>query len=38
MKVYGHPFSGNAHRVRTLLSILGVDFETINVDLMSNEL
>lgn len=33
MKLYGHPLSGNAHRVQTMLSILGVEHENIIVDL-----
>lgn len=33
MKLYGHPLSGNAHRVAALLSILGVDHENIMVNL-----
>ncbi len=31
--LYGHPISGNTHRVSTFLSILGVDFEFVVVDL-----
>lgn len=33
MKLYGHPLSGNTHRAAALLSILGVDYENITVDL-----
>ncbi len=37
MKVYGHPLSGNAHRVLNLLSILGVKHESIVVSLPEGE-
>ncbi|WP_342076992.1 glutathione S-transferase family protein [Yoonia sp. SS1-5] len=37
MKLYGHPLSGNAHRALTLLSILGVDHESIVVNLPAGE-
>lgn len=37
MKLYGHPISGNAHRVQTLLSVLGVDHEYITVKMMEGE-
>lgn len=33
MKLYGHPISGNSHRVKAFLSILGVDYEDVVVDL-----
>jgi glutathione S-transferase len=33
MKLYTHPLSGNAHKVRLLLSALGLDYEPIVVDL-----
>jgi len=33
--LYGHPISGNSHRVRTFLSILGLEYENIVVDLPS---
>lgn len=33
MKLHGHPLSGNAHRAKTFLSILGVDYEDVFVDL-----
>jgi glutathione S-transferase len=33
MKLYSFPLSGHAHRVRLLLSLLGLEFETIDVDL-----
>lgn len=35
MKLYSHPLSGNAHRVRALLELLSVDYENITVDLQS---
>ncbi|HEX3639190.1 MAG TPA: glutathione S-transferase, partial [Paraburkholderia sp.] len=34
MKLYYHPLSGHSHRARLLLSLLGVDHELIEVDLM----
>lgn len=33
MKLYSHPLSGNAHKVRLLLSALGRGYETHDVDL-----
>jgi glutathione S-transferase len=33
MKLYSHPLSGNVHKVRLLLSALGLPHETITVDL-----
>jgi glutathione S-transferase len=33
MQLYSFPLSGHAHRVRLLLSLLGLEFETIDVDL-----
>jgi glutathione S-transferase len=33
MKLYSFPLSGHAHRVRLLLSLLGLEVETIDVDL-----
>ena len=35
MKLYGHPMSGNTHRVQALLSILDVDYDYAVVDLRS---
>jgi len=35
LKLYRHPLSGHCHRVELLLSILGLEFESIDVDLMS---
>jgi glutathione S-transferase len=37
MKVYGHDLSGNTYKVRLFLSLLGLDFEYIIVDLMKGE-
>jgi len=37
MKLYGHPLSGNAHRVSALLSILGIAHENITVNLPAGE-
>ncbi|SMF34088.1 glutathione S-transferase [Alteromonadaceae bacterium Bs31] len=34
---YRHPLSGHAHRVELLLSILGVNANTIDIDLMKGE-
>ncbi len=33
MKLYGHPLSGNAHRARTLLSLLNVPYEHVVIDM-----
>ncbi|WP_295959246.1 glutathione S-transferase N-terminal domain-containing protein, partial [uncultured Xanthomonas sp.] len=33
IRVYSAPLSGHAHRVRLFLSLLGLPFETIDVDL-----
>lgn len=35
MKLYYHPLSGHSHRARLLLSLLGVEHELVEVDLMS---
>lgn len=35
MKLYHHPLSGHAHRVRLFLSLLGVAHEMVQVDLMA---
>ena len=35
MKLYYHPLSGHAHRVRLFLSLLGVAHELVQVDLMA---
>lgn len=37
MKLYGHPLSGHAHRVESFLKILGLEFESITVNLMEDE-
>ncbi|MEY4508083.1 MAG: hypothetical protein RLZZ450_205 [Pseudomonadota bacterium] len=34
IKFYRHPLSGHAHRVELLLNLLGLPFETIDVDLL----
>ena len=33
MKLYYHPLSGHAHRARLFLSLIGADFELVEVDL-----
>ncbi|OTP67418.1 glutathione S-transferase family protein [Caballeronia sordidicola] len=35
MKLYYHPLSGHSHRARLFLSLLGVEHELIEVDLMT---
>ena len=37
MKLYDTVLSGNCHKVRLLLSILGRDYETVPVDLLARE-
>ena len=37
MKLYEHPESGNSHKVRLLLSFLGLAYESVVVDLMTDE-
>ncbi len=37
IKFYRHPLSGHSHRVELLLSLLKLDFETIEIDLMKGE-
>ena len=37
MKLYEHPESGNSHKVRLLLSFLGVEYESVVIDLMADE-
>ena len=37
MKLYHHPVSGHAHRARLFLSLIGVPFETVEVDLAKGE-
>lgn len=35
MKLYGHELSGNSYKVKLMLSLLGLDYEWIKVDLMA---
>lgn len=37
MKLYGHPLSGNAHRVQALLELLGADYQYVTVNLKTGE-
>ena len=37
IKLYDFPLSGHAHRVRLMLSLLGLDYELMPVDLASGE-
>jgi len=37
LKLYDFPYSGHAHSVRMLLSILGLDYESVPVDLLAGE-
>jgi len=37
LKLYRHPLSGHAHRAELFLSLLGLDAEIIDVDLMTGE-
>lgn len=37
IKLYRHPLSGHAHRAELFLSILGLEAEMIDIDLMSGE-
>ena len=37
IKLYRHPLSGHAHRIELMLSLLQLDFETIDVDLAAGE-
>ena len=37
IKLYRHALSGHAHRAEALLSILGLDFELVNIDLANGE-
>lgn len=36
-KLYGYPLSGHSHRVELFLNLLGLDFESVTVDLMKGE-
>ena len=37
LKLYRHPLSGHAHRAELFLSLLGLEAEIIDVDLMTGE-
>lgn len=37
MKLYYHPISGHAHRARLFLSLIGADFDIVEVDLAKGE-
>ena len=37
IKLYGHDISGNSHKVKLFLSLLGVDYEYVQVDLLKGE-
>jgi len=37
LKLYRHPLSGHAHRAELFLSLLGLDVELIDVDLLAGE-
>ena len=37
LKLYRHPLSGHAHRAELFLSVLGLDAQIIDVDLMTGE-
>jgi glutathione S-transferase len=37
LKLYRHPLSGHCHRVELFSSILGLDLELINIDLLNGE-
>ena len=37
MKLYYHPISGHSHRAHLVLSLLGLDFELVEVDLLKAE-
>lgn len=37
IRLYDFPLSGNAHKVRNLLSLLGLEFERVDVDLAGGE-
>jgi glutathione S-transferase len=37
MRLYEHPESGNSHKVRLLLSFLGLTYESVEIDLMADE-
>ncbi|MDJ1182621.1 glutathione S-transferase family protein [Roseofilum casamattae] len=37
MKLYGHELSGNSYKVKLMLSLLGLDYEWMQVDVMAGE-
>ena len=37
LKLYGHPLSGNAYKVKLLLGFLGVEYENIDIELERGE-
>lgn len=37
LKLYHFEFSGHSHRVRLFLSLLGLDYEAVSVDIRNNE-
>lgn len=37
IKLYRHPLSGNSHRVELLLSILKLDYQLVDIDLLQGE-
>lgn len=37
IKLYGHELSGNSYKVKLLLSLLGLEFEWIKIDLLAGE-
>ena len=37
MKLYHHPLSGHSHRARLFASLLGLDVELVEVDLLAGE-
>jgi glutathione S-transferase len=37
LQLYDYPFSGHAHRIRNFLSIIGADYEKLNVNMREGE-
>jgi glutathione S-transferase len=37
IELYGHKLSGNSYKVKLFLSLLGIDYEWMNVDLLKGE-
>ncbi len=37
IELYGHELSGNSYKAKLMLSLLGIDYEWINVDLLKGE-